>query len=198
MIAERSRTKALILRPAAPADVPQLEALIAASARTLSRGFYSEEEVEAAIAHVFGVDSELIADGTYFVAESEAGITACGGWSRRRTLFGGDGYAHRAAGFLDPATEAARIRAFLVAPGHARRGIGTTLLSACERAACAEGFAAAALMATLPGVPFYQRQGYRPGRPEALLLDGTSVAFVPMTKILLPSQHSLQEDDSPR
>lgn len=183
---------ALAIRAAVPADVPLLETLIAASARALSRGFYEEREAEAAIAHMFGVDSELVADGTYLVARQDGGILGCGGWSRRRTLFGGDRYAGRAAGLLDPATEPARIRAFFVAPGCARTGVGTRLLGACEAAARAAGFGRTALMATLPGVPFYARHGYLAGEPALLELGGVPVRFVPMAKTL-PDVSMLQK-----
>ncbi len=151
------------LRPAVPADVPALEALIAASARALGRGYYTDEETEAAIAHVFGVDSALVADGTYLVAEVDGILAGCGGWSGRRTLFGGDRFAAREDDRLDPRVDAARIRAFFVAPDFARRGIGGAILDACESAARQAGFGTAALMATLPGVPFYTAHGYIAG-----------------------------------
>jgi hypothetical protein len=115
----------MTIRPARPEEVPALEALIAASARGLRAGFYTAEQAEAAIAHVFGVDSELVGDGTYLVVEATDGsgdIWGCGGWSQRATLFGGDRFAGRASGLLDPATDAAKIRAFFVAPQAARRG----------------------------------------------------------------------------
>lgn len=179
------------IRPATAADVPVLEALIAASARTLSRGFYTSAEVEAAIVHVFGVDSDLVADGSYLVAEdgtaADRTIVGCGGWSARRTLFGGDRFAARDSGRLDPAVDAARIRAFFVAPDQARRGVGAAILAACEAAAVEAEFAATTLMATLPGVPFYTRHGYRGGLTETHVLGGVAVRFVPMTKNLLPS-----------
>ena len=174
--------RALVVRAATPADIPALDRLIAASARALGRGYYTDAETEAAIAHIFGVDSELVADGSYLVVEADGDIAGCGGWSRRPTLFGGDRYAARSAGSLDPARDAARIRAFFVSPGHARRGVGTTLLTACEDAARDYGFTTAALMATLPGVPFYRAHGYTPGDPIALDLGGTMVRFVPMDK----------------
>lgn len=175
---------ALAIRAAARADIPLLERLITASARALSRRFYAERETEAAIAHVFGVDSELVADSTYLVAERGGRIVGCGGWSRRRTLFGGDRYAARASGLLDPAEEAARIRAFFVDPLCARGGVGTRLLAACETAAGMAGFGRTALMATLPGVPFYARHGYVAVIPVALDLGGVPVRFVPMSKVL--------------
>lgn len=167
------------------ADVPALEALIAASARRLGVGHYTAAETEAAIAHVFGVDSELVADGSYMVAEVAGRIAGCGGWSRRTTLFGGDRYAGRRSGLLDPATDAARIRAFFVHPDHARQGVGDALLLACERAARGFGFTRAELMATLPGLPFYRARGYVAAAPIDLDLGGVPVRFVPMAKPLV-------------
>lgn len=175
----------LSVRPARSDEIGALEALIVASARELSRGYYNARETEAAIAHVFGVDSDLVADGTYLVAEEGDEIVGCGGWSRRRTLFGGDRFAARESGLLDPAADAARIRAFFVAPGHARKGVARTLLAACERAAAAAGFHRMALMATLPGVPFYAAHGYRPSEPITHACGDIAVRFVPMDKDLL-------------
>ena len=174
----------LRIRPALPHEIPALEALITASARILSQGFYTPEETEAAIAHVFGVDSELVADGTYLIVEAEDGILGCGGWSKRATLFGGDRFAGRESGLLDPARDAAKIRAFFVAPQAARRGVGAALLQACEDAAAAAGFTRTELMATLPGVPFYAAHGYQP-RPGIIAdCGGVAVRFVPMGKAL--------------
>jgi GNAT superfamily N-acetyltransferase len=174
----------LTIRPALPHEIPALEAIITASARVLSQGYYTPAETEAAIAHVFGVDSELVADGTYLVAEAEDGIAGCGGWSKRATLFGGDRFAGRASGLLDPARDAAKIRAFFVAPHAARRGVGAALLKACEDAAAAAGFARTELMATLPGEPFYAAHGYVGGQPIDLDCGGVPVRFVPMAKTL--------------
>ena len=174
----------VVIRPARISETMVLERLIAASARALSLGFYDSREAEAAIDHVFGVDSDLVGDGTYLVAEEDGVVVGCGGWSRRRTLFGGDRFAVRDPGYLDPATDAARIRAFFVAPGHARKGIATRLLVACEQAAAAAGFTRIALMATLPGVPFYAAYGYRPGSPIEHLCGDVAVRFVPMAKEL--------------
>jgi len=173
------------IRPARMDEIPALEGLIAASARTLSAGFYNEREIDAAIEHVFGVDSDLIRDETYLVAEEAGALVGCGGWSRRRTLFGGDRFAAREAGFLDPETEPARIRAFFVAPGHARKGVATALLAACEAAARDAGYRATALMATLAGVPFYAAHAYRPGDQIEHFCGRVPVRFVPMTKDLL-------------
>ena len=173
------------LRPARPSDISTLERLIAASARELGRGFYTDAEIEAAVAHVYGVDSTLIADGTYLVAEVGGAPVGCGGWSRRATLFGGDAFAGRTSGLLDPARDPARIRAFFVAPGYQRQGVATALLGACETAAAAVGFTRATLMATRPGVPFYAAHGYRAGPMITVDAGGTDVTFVPMSKAVL-------------
>lgn len=175
----------VLIRPATAADIAPLERLIAASARALSQDHYSAREIEAAIGHVFGVDSDLVGDGTYLVAEESGVPVGCGGWSRRRTLFGGDRFAARDSNRLDPAADPARIRAFFVAPGHARKGVATQLLTACEASAVAHGFATAALMATLPGAPFYAAHGYRPGVPITHACGDVAVQFVPMSKDLL-------------
>ncbi|MGZ3298949.1 MAG: GNAT family N-acetyltransferase [Asticcacaulis sp.] len=174
-----------ILRPARLDDIPALEALIAVSARALSREDYSEAEIESACAHVFGVDSELVEDGTYYVAEIGGDAVACGGWSRRRTLFGGDRYAGRVSGLLDPAQDAAKIRAFFVHPDFARRGLGALILRHCEAAARAAGFTRMEMMATLPGVRLYRALGYAGGEivahPQP---DGVTLRFMPMSRAL--------------
>ena len=171
------------VRVAVPEDVPALQQLIARSARELSRGFYSEREIESAIRYVFGVDSALIADGTYYVVESGDAVAGCGGWSRRRTLYGGDQRPVGPQSFLDPARDSARIRAFFVAPEFARRGIGRRLLDHCASAAIAAGFRSLELMATLPGVPFYEALGFTPVEPVTdTLPDGTPLRFVRMTR----------------
>ena len=177
---------AIRLRPATAADIPVLNPLIARSARALSAGFYSPDVIESAIRHVFGVDSTLIADGTFFVAVAEDDtIVACGGWSRRRTLYGGDQRPVGNADPLDPRTDAARIRAFFVDPAHARRGLGRLLYDACARAARESGFGRLELMATLPGVPLYAALGF--AEIEAVtdvLPDGTPIGFVRMGRSL--------------
>ena len=175
-------TAALLIRQATLADIPMLEALIARSARGLSRNDYDDAEIEALVAHIFGIDSEVVADGTYFVAELNGAAAGCGGWSRRRTLFGGDRFAARASGLLDPATDAARIRAFFVDPAYARRGIGAAILSACETAAAGAGFRSLQLMATLPGVPFYVAAGFVGGAEVTVDAGGRAVRFRPMAK----------------
>jgi len=173
------------LRPARSTDVPALNALIEGSARALSVGFYSSDQTEAAIRYVFGVDTNLVADGTYFVAEVGTTLVGCGGWSRRRTLYGGDQRPVGDADWLDPHTEAARIRAFFVHPDWARRGIGRRLLDACVAAAHAAGFRRLELMATLPGVPLYEAGGFAPvERVTDELPDGTRIPFVRMARII--------------
>lgn len=153
------------LRVAAMSDVQSLNALIAASARELSAGFYTPEQIEALIAHVFGVDTQLIEDGTYYlidIEDSRHEPVAAGGWSFRRTLYGGDQAKSGEDTRLKPASDAARIRAFFVHPQFARRGLGRQLYAECERAARAAGFRRMELMATLPGVPLYSALGFEP------------------------------------
>ena len=166
-----------------PGDIPVLKRLIPESVRALRHGFYTHAQAEAAIKHVFGVDSQLVSDGTYFVAVEGEQIVACGGWSWWRTLYGGDQRPMGAGHILDPAVDAARIRAFFVAGTHARRGIGAMLLRACAEAARARGFTRLELMSTLPGVPFYAKLGFAAVEPIVdTLPDGTSVGFVRMTR----------------
>lgn len=150
----------LHLRAAVAADIESLRDLIRQSVLGLGGADYSPEQLESALLHLFGVDTRLIEDGTYYVVEVEGRPVACGGWSRRRTLFGGDHYAHREDDLLDPKTEAARIRAFFVHPDWARRGVARLLLRECERSAQAGGFRQLELMATLTGLPFYEREGF--------------------------------------
>ena len=128
-------TGSIAIRPAVAAEIPALEALVARSARGLSGGTYSGAEIDALVEHIFGIDSEVVADGTYLVAEIDGIVAGCGGWSRRRTLFGGDSFAARESGLLDPAADAARIRALFVDPAFARRGVGKAILAASEAAA---------------------------------------------------------------
>ena len=174
-----------VIRKATLEDRPAVERLIEASARGLSRGDYTERQIEAALASVFGVDTSLILDGTYFVAEGAGTLVGCGGWSKRRTLFGGDRYAARDASELDPASEPAKIRAFFVHPDHARRGIARAILRACEGEARAHGYRAVELMATLPGIRLYRACGYV-GDELAVydIADGERIEFVPMRKEL--------------
>jgi GNAT superfamily N-acetyltransferase len=173
------------LRLATRADIPALAELIARSARGLSVEEYRPSQVEGALRGAFGIDTQLIDDGTYFVAEVDGGLAGCGGWSFRSTLFGGDARAGRDASLLDASTQAAKIRAFFVDPAKARRGVGTALLERCESEARARGFARAELMATLPGLKLYSARGYvGGGRVLYDLGSGESIEFVPMSKDL--------------
>jgi GNAT superfamily N-acetyltransferase len=177
------------VRKATVDDREAITRLIAESARHLSRAEYSDKQIEAAIASVFGVDTELIHDGTYFVADQDGTLIGCGGWSRRKTLFGGDQFSNRDAGYLDAEKEPAKIRAFFVHPEHARKGVARAILSACERKALEHGFHALELMATLPGIKFYQACGYaRKGFFDLELADGVKLELVPMRKEL-QTQH---------
>ena len=133
--------------------------MIERSVRELQRQDYTELQIEGALETIFGVDTTLIDDGTYLVVESDSEIVACGGWSKRRTLFGGDRWTRREDDLLDPAVDAAKIRAFFVHPAWARRGVGTLLLESCENAARAAGFRRFEMGATLTGVHLYQRRG---------------------------------------
>jgi GNAT superfamily N-acetyltransferase len=174
-----------VIRKANLADRPAIEELIAASARGLSRDNYSDRQIEAALNSIFGVDTDLIVDGTYYVVEADGAIIGCGGWSKRKTLFGGDRFAARDSSELDPQTEAARIRAFFVHPDYARKGIARAILETCETAARADGFHALELMATLPGIRFYEANGYTgKERVEYEITAGVKIEFLPMRKTL--------------
>jgi len=152
------------IRKATAADAPRLREVIEASVRGLQSRDYSPAQIEGALQSVYGVDSQLIADGTYFVAESSQPeskeIVACGGWSKRKTLYGGDQFAGREDSLLNPALDAAKIRAFFVHPDWARQGIGSLILQACENAAQQAGFTRLEMGATLSGVAFYKAKGY--------------------------------------
>lgn len=176
----------IVLRLATHADVPALTELIARSARGLSTQDYRPTQVEGALRGAFGVDTQLLDDGTYFVAEERGAIVGCGGWSYRSTLFGGDARSGRDASALDPKTQAAKIRAFFVDPAQARRGIGTLLLERCESEARSRGFLRVELMATLPGVKLYAARGYVGNQQVTYDVgNGESIEFLPMSKALV-------------
>jgi GNAT superfamily N-acetyltransferase len=177
------------LRKAVNGDIPRLREIIAASVLGLQARDYTPRQLDGALASVYGVDSQLIADGTYFVAVVEGSnppsgeIVACGGWSRRKTLYGGDQFAGREDLLLEPGRDAAKIRAFFVHPQWARRGIGGLILSACEAAAAAAGFTRLEMGATLSGVAFYRAKGYAPTVSESVpLANGEVLAIVRMAK----------------
>ncbi len=149
------------LRLATVSDIPSITALIDASVRGLSIGYYSQAEIDESLVSVFGVDSQLLADRTYFVIEADGALAASGGWSKRATLYGGDQVKSAPDPLLDPRVDAARIRAFYVAPQFARRGLARQLYNACVSDAVAAGFNHFQLGATLPGVPLYEALGFR-------------------------------------
>jgi GNAT superfamily N-acetyltransferase len=171
------------LRVARGDDVAAIEALIPLSVRGLQAAHYSAAQMEAAIGSVFGVDRQLIGDETYFVVEHGGDVIGCGGWSKRKTLFGSDHHTARDDAELDLANESARIRAFFIHPGWARRGIARAILLECEKAIQEAGFKSIELASTLPGIPFYSAFGYVSGeRMEVPLPNGLTLSVVRMTK----------------
>jgi len=179
------------LRLATPADAPALEALIEASVRGLQAGDYSPAQIDGALGTVLGLDSVLIADQTYFVAQAlcwesnEQGsqIAGCGGWSKRKTLFGADRLPGRQPDLLDPATDAAKVRAIFVHPNFARQGLGSLILAHVETAARAAGFKRYEMGSTLTGVPLYRLKDYREVERIAVPLgNGEALEVVKMVK----------------
>lgn len=179
------------IRAARAEEIPALEELIAFSVRTLQAEDYSVAQREAALKTVFGVDSQLVADGTYLVAEARLTedasalwqLAGCGGWSKHKTLYGGDRWSAREDDLLDPAKDAAKIRAFFIHPGWARKGIGTRILDACEFGARAAGFTRYEMGATLTGVKLFSARGYTPiQRLEVPVGDGITITVVQMEK----------------
>jgi GNAT superfamily N-acetyltransferase len=188
-MAESGTRMKVKVRKAVAEDIPRLREIIEASVRGLQAEDYSPAQIAGALKSVYGVDSQLIADGTYFVAEVlQPGthgeqVVACGGWSKRKTLYGGDQYAGREDSLLDPSRDAAKIRAFFVHPDWARRGIGTLILQACENAALAAGFTRMEMGATLSGVAFYRAKGYAEVENQVVPLgNGQDLPIVKMTK----------------
>ena len=171
------------IRPARLDDTPALESLIVESVMILQADHYTLEQREGALGTVFGVDTQLIRDGTYLVAEAGELIVGCGGWSKRKTLFGSDHVPQKDDAWLDPRFDAARIRAFFIRPGWARRGIGSRILEACESAAIAQGFTRFELVATLPGVPMYRARGFQAAEKfDVPLPNGAKLPVVRMRK----------------
>jgi GNAT superfamily N-acetyltransferase len=173
----------LTSRLAGPADIPALEAVMDAAIAELQKGFLSPGQI-AASRTIMGLDRQLVADGTYFVVEACGQIAGCGGWSRRATLYGGDHSPGRDAALLDPARDAARVRAMYTRPDFARRGVGRLILALCEDAARAEGFTRLELMGTRSGQPLYLSAGYtvieeilddRGGEPVPLARMGKAI-----------------------
>ncbi len=186
------------LRLAVPEDVPVLRELIDASVRGLQTQDYTPAQIEGALKTVFGVDSQLIADGTYIVAQAgptaiertgaqhaqlELMIVGCGGWSKRKTLYGSDHWTGRKDALLDPLRDAAKIRAFFIHPAWARRGVGGMILQACEDAARAAGFTRYEMGATLTGAKLFVVKGYVAVKPISIpLVNGESLPVIHMEK----------------
>jgi GNAT superfamily N-acetyltransferase len=167
-------------------DVARLKPLMDASIGELLKPFLTPAQVRASFA-IMGLDTQLIGDGTYFVVEEDGQVAGCGGWSRRATLFGGDHSAGRDAALLDPAKDAARVRAMYTHPDFTRRGVGRLVLELCERAAAREGFARVELAATMAGVPLYRACGYVDIEPfESDTPEGVRVPLIRMGKPLRP------------
>jgi len=168
-------------------DIPVLHRLIERSVRGLQGDDYTPRQIDGALGSVLGLDTQLIADQTYFIAESECDghdmAVGCGGWSKRKTLFGSDHGPGREAALLDPATDPARIRAIFVHPAWARRGVGSLILQHCEDAARTAGFTSFEMGSTLTGVPLYRLRGYQEReRIEVPLPNGEAVTVVRMRK----------------
>lgn len=183
------------LRLAMPEDVPVLRELIEASARGLQTEDYTPAQIEGALKTVFGVDSQLIADGTYIVAEApldqkgsgrrtaEWMVVGCGGWSKRKTLYGSDRWTGREDVLLDPRRDAAKIRAFFIHPAWARQGVGSMILKACEEAARAAGFSRYEMGATLTGAKLFGARGYMAVKPISIpLINGETLPVIHMEK----------------
>jgi GNAT superfamily N-acetyltransferase len=168
-------------RTALATDLPALTELMATAIGELQKGFLSEAQI-ASSRMIMGLDSQLIADGTYFVVEQDGVLAGCGGWSRRNTLYGGDHTPGREPRLLDPATEAARVRAMYTHPQFARRGVGRLILSLCEQAAAREGFTRLELAATLSGQPLYEAYGFTPIEAFEDDRGGVAVPLIRMGK----------------
>jgi GNAT superfamily N-acetyltransferase len=173
------------LRVAVPEDTLAIDTLMKASTRDLFPAFYDERQTASSVRYIAHVDPMLIEDGTYFVVEAEGELVACGGWSRRDKLFTGSADQEGLARLLDPSTEPARVRAMFTRADWARRGLGTRILKACQDAALREGFRTLSLMATLPGIPLYERFGFRVVDHRTIELpDGVRLPGVEMIKPL--------------
>jgi GNAT superfamily N-acetyltransferase len=164
-------------------DVDALRALMNAAIAELQKPFLDARQI-AASRSCMGLDTQLIEDGTYFVVEVDGVLAGCGGWGRRATLYGGDQSPGRSAALLDPATDAARIRAMYTHPDHARRGVGRLILARCEEAARSAGFTRVELMSTLAGQPLYLASGYQAGTPVLDRSGDVAVPLIPMSKAL--------------
>jgi GNAT superfamily N-acetyltransferase len=162
-------------------DVLAIEPLIEAAIDELQVGFLDTDQIRASHT-IMGLDTQLIDDGTYFVIECEGQVAGCGGWSRRATLYGADHSGGRDSGLLDPARDAARVRAMYTHPSFVRRGVGRLILSMCEEAAAAEGFTRLELMATMSGLPLYRAAGFEPIEEVTDRAGGVPIPLVRMGK----------------
>lgn len=193
-----------LIRKASLEDIPRLKSLIDLSVRALQKDYYTQDQIHRSLERVYGVDTQLITDGTYYIievrtAQVPAGVghapydgtevpilVGCGGWSYRSTLYGGDQFESRDDNQLDPTKDAAKIRAFFVHPEWVRKGLALSLLTACEDAATEAGFQKSEMGSTLSGVPFYTKYGYvESDRSGAPLGDGLVLEIVRMTKDLV-------------
>lgn len=175
----------ITIRLATMDDAPALRELIPESARELSKGYYTPQQTESMIKYVIGLDTQLILDRTYYTAEADGQVVGCGGWSKRKTLYGGDQMKAEADPLLDPRVDAGHIRAFFIHPSWARKGIGRRIIQECETAAKAEGFTRMELGATLPGEPLYAAMGYEvTDRIEIPTPDGIPIPCALMKKQL--------------
>ena len=171
------------IRLASLEDIAALECLIPESARALQANYYTPEQIEGALGTVFGVDSQLIQDGTYFIAENTNQIVGCGGWSQRKTLYGGDrGKKAEEDELLDPSIDPAKIRAFFIHPAWARKGIGSQIMKQCEARALEAGFQTIEIIATLAGEPLYSRFGYHVNQQFEISLPNKS--FLPVVRMV--------------
>jgi GNAT superfamily N-acetyltransferase len=176
-------TETLTHRLARRSDLDPLRALMDAAISELQKPFLDESQI-ASSRTIMGLDTQLIDDGTYFIVEADGKLAGCGGWSRRATLYGGDESPGRSATLLDPATDAARVRAMYTHPHHTRKGVGRLILSLCEDAARSEGFKGVELMATVAGEPLYRACGYEPCERVMDDRGGVAVPLVRMRKSL--------------
>jgi GNAT superfamily N-acetyltransferase len=173
------------IRQATMEDAAEISTLIYESVHGLSAADYSVGVIEAALKSAWGLDTQLLQDGTYYLLTLDGPVAACGGWSFRSTLFGSDAMTTRDSAKLVPGRDAARIRAFFVRPAFARRGLGSLLLKHCEMAAWSAGFRSLSLGATEPGRRLYRKHGYNEGRPVSYDLgQGLMMEVVPMFKSL--------------
>ena len=170
-------------RPAKRDDLDALRTLMDAAISELQKPFLDASQI-ASSRTIMGLDTQLIADGTYFIVEADGNLAGCGGWSRRATLYGGDQTPGRSAALLGPEKDAARVRAMYTHPQHVRQGVGRLILSLCEAAARSEGFKRVELMATMAGEPLYRACGYQPCERVMDDRGGVAVPLLRMSKSL--------------